>query len=1071
MGAATGPGSRADGPLVGRTAEMRVALRWLEDGRAGIPRVGFVTGPPGVGKSRFLRVVTDHAEARGFRVLRGAGLDGTPPLLPMVAALHPLVEDRLDEAGGGGGGPPVGVEHALLGPAGTHDETAGHLAAAQLVLGAARAGPVLLALDDVHAVDDASAGLLLHVLAAAAHAAEVSPVHLVTVLSGRAHAGSPTVRVVLSRLRREPGSDELVLGGLHEVGVHELLTHLGPARPSRALARAIVERSGGNPLFARLLWGHLLESGAARVEEGRVVADDPAATQSARLRLDDVVDLRLDRLGPATRDLLRIAAVVGDTGDLDVLATVAGLDRVDVERLLAPAEHAGVCWLVDEGYRFDHPLVAAALSRRFSRAERRALHHATARALAAVDPPPALEVAAHLRAAGPLATAEERRCWGVRAARRAEELGAWGDAAAALELALGADAAVASDERLRLHLDATHAFFADHDLEGVERHGAVAVGLARDLGDLEGWCEAVVTMAHAHIREVRAGGRAPTDRLTEFLEDAPDAPVGLRARVLGLLAEVHFAALDFDRGREHARAARALAREAGDEELSSFVAFAEGLQHQGHFDLDAAERCFEQSVRHADAADGSAAGGWARGRLASNHWLRGDVGRARRAADDAEDAAARAQDWAELSLMAAWRAAIAATETRLGDAVQLAERALAFHRRSGYAFSAVLAYPVLASSLTARGDPDGAHRSLDEWRQDGGGRLADRLDVVVDALAGDRSAVEAAVRDGRWREVAPGPLHLGRAAVVLHQVEVGEVAGRPDLVTPLCRPLEALHARGVRLVPGSPSLVSRLCAVAATCAGDRAAASRWLEVARREGRAAGALAELARCDLTESRLLEAGGDRAGAEQRRARAAADLDALGLLGLLHRAERMADGDGVGDRPRIRRVILFTDLVGSTELNVVAGDADYHRLLRAHDQVVRDALRDHEGVAFKHTGDGVAAWFASAGRAVSCALAIHERLAGITHAPSGRAVTARCGLAAGEPIEDRGDLFGLAVSRAARICALADRGEVLVGEEVASMAGDRRVRFDRPETVHLRGFPGPDRVLHAQRVEALT
>ena len=288
---------------------------------------------------------------------------------------------------------------------------------------------------------------------------------------------------------------------------------------------------------------------------------------------------------------------------------------------------------------------------------------------------------------------------------------------------------------------------------------------------------------------------------------------------------------------------RVLAAEAGDDELIAFVAFAEGLQHQGSLELDASERCFEESIRHAETVGSTSAGSWARTRLASTKWLRGDFDGARRLADQAEAEVASAQDWAELSLVVAWQATVAASQARLADAVRLAERALAFHRRSGYAFSPLLACPVLGCSLGIRGDVAGAHRVVADWREAGTTRQADQLEVLVATLAGDREGVEAAIAEGRWRPVTRPP-DLGRAAAWLNQVEVGALVERPDLVLPARAPLADLYERGVRMVPGSPSSVARLAAVAAGMAEDWDEASRWLELSRRDARLAGAPGEL-----------------------------------------------------------------------------------------------------------------------------------------------------------------------------------------------------------------------------------
>ena len=90
--------------------------------------------------------------------------------------------------------------------------------------------------------------------------------------------------------------------------------------------------------------------------------------------------------------------------------------------------------------------------------------------------------------------------------------------------------------------------------------------------------------------------------------------------------------------------------------------------------------------------------------------------------------------------------------------------------------------------------------------------------------------------------------------------------------------------------------------------------------------------------------------------------------------------------------------------------------------------------------------------------------DTLAGALHAESGVAVSVRCGVAAGDPIEERGDLFGLAVARAARICSLAEGGTVLVSDEIPPMAAGGGLRFEDRGAVELRGIPGARPVLAA-------
>ena len=1101
---------RGDGRIVGRAEELAVADRWIDLAIEGTPRIGIVRGDPGVGKSCFVRAVADRAEQRGLRVLRTTGQEDVgPPLLPMLTLLLPLVDQAL-----AGRRPDLTLaDHESLSTLATvgdvesrdptrgrrrSDETQRYLALVRLLVGAARARPLLLMIDDAHGLDEASAGLLGHLVAAAAHAAEGAPVRLLTVASVRRSAGRHQTRAAFTRLAREEGAAVLELGGLGELGLNEMLTALGPAAPSPPLLWSVLRRTDGNPLFARLLWTQLLGSGRAHVDR-RVVVADPGSAELTRGSLGDAVDLQLESLGPDDLDILGVAAVLGDRGDMGVLVRVLRVGADEVEDALEVADELGICHLDGPRYHFDHPLVAAALTRRLSAGRRRRLHVEIAGVLAELEPNGAIEIAAHLRAAGETAPPDDRRRWGVAAAEQARALGAWGDTAAGYALALDGGLADKFEpaERLDLLVKAASACAADHDLPGCEHFGLAAVALARELGDLEAWGAALAELSHCRIRVVPGGSRASTLDLEEFLAAAESRVPHLRARTLAHLTEVHFTAFEFAEGQACAEEARRLAEATGDRNLIAFVCFTEGLLHQGHFDLDESDDCFARSITYAEPDDGAEGdsgadraarpdhhqevevrpmggfnapyGSWTRARLPSAFWIRGRLAEAEAAAIEAEPLAESTHDWAELSLIAAWRANIAGASGRFADAEALARRALVRHRRSDYAFTPLVAYPAMAIARAVRGDVGGAHDALADWRQSGATRFADQLDVLVDCLAGDQASVQAALDRRPWRPVKDEAIGFRHGGKLMAQVEIGAATGDRSLLVAASGPLRELHRRGVRFVPGSQSLVSRLGAVSIG-AQDIGEALRWIALAREEAQACGAAAEAARCDLDEAalrRARRAAGDVDAAELMLAAAAIAFDRLDMLPFLRAAEHQLGGRAAGS-PRALKVILFTDLVDSTVLNMAAGDESYVQLLRTHDRVVRDQLRDHGGVEFKHTGDGVASWFASAHQAVMCALRLQEHLTGLLHAESGLSVQIRCGLAAGEPIEELGDLFGIAVTRAKRICDLATGGEVLLAEEVQAMIADRSLRFTDHGEVELKGIPGRSRLAAVERAE---
>ncbi len=142
---------------------------------------------------------------------------------------------------------------------------------------------------------------------------------------------------------------------------------------------------------------------------------------------------------------------------------------------------------------------------------------------------------------------------------------------------------------------------------------------------------------------------------------------------------------------------------------------------------------------------------------------------------------------------------------------------------------------------------------------------------------------------------------------------------------------------------------------------------------------------------------------------------------------------------------QTVLFTDLVGHTEMMQRLGDAKGRDVLREHEQITRGALRAHSGNEIKTDGDSFMVSFGSVTSAVECAIALQRAFA----SREGEPLQVRMGLNAGEPIEEDGDLFGATVILASRICAKADAGEILIPEPVRHLLAGKGFAFaDRGE-----------------------
>ena len=166
-------------------------------------------------------------------------------------------------------------------------------------------------------------------------------------------------------------------------------------------------------------------------------------------------------------------------------------------------------------------------------------------------------------------------------------------------------------------------------------------------------------------------------------------------------------------------------------------------------------------------------------------------------------------------------------------------------------------------------------------------------------------------------------------------------------------------------------------------------------------------------------------------------------------------MADaGTQVGTRS-----VLFTDLVGSTELRVRLGEEAADALRRAHDALLAEAVTGHGGVVVKGLGDGVMATFESAADAVAAAVAVQQAAEGHGRRTPAEAFALRVGLSIGDVSTEAGDVFGVPVVEAARLCAVATGGEILAAELVRALARGRGgFSFEPMGDLELKGLAEP-------------
>lgn len=153
-----------------------------------------------------------------------------------------------------------------------------------------------------------------------------------------------------------------------------------------------------------------------------------------------------------------------------------------------------------------------------------------------------------------------------------------------------------------------------------------------------------------------------------------------------------------------------------------------------------------------------------------------------------------------------------------------------------------------------------------------------------------------------------------------------------------------------------------------------------------------------------------------------------------------------------------VLFTDLVGSTALLSRVGEDQAEELRREHFALLRGAIAAAGGREVKNLGDGLMVVVPSAADAVGAAVSIQQAFEH-RNRTAAEPLYVRVGVALGDADADGDDYFGVPVVEAARLCAEADGGEILVTDVVRTLAGTRGgFEFASVGPLELKGLEQP-------------
>jgi class 3 adenylate cyclase/predicted ATPase len=371
-------------PLVGRDAEIELLMRHWSAAKAGHGRAVLISAEPGVGKSRLAEAIRDrirgephvalryfcsphHRESALYPVIgqleRAAGLERSDDAATRIAKLAGMLA-----------GSPVEAELPLLAellslpgiaersPPLTPDQRKAKIldVLMELLDHTARRAPTLMIFEDLHWMDPTSGELTERALARL----ERMPVLMLATFrpdfqppwTGRANVST----ISLPRLDRRA----------QETLVRDLAG--GVALPA-PVVNTILDRSDGVPLFIEELTKEVMEAGGAAAPSALVTVPVtvPVSLQASLMA-------RVDRLGPAAREVAQTASAIGREFPYDLAVAAMSGDEAQTRSGLDQLVAAGLVFQrgtpPDAFYQFKHALVRDVAYSRLLRGPRQALH-------------------------------------------------------------------------------------------------------------------------------------------------------------------------------------------------------------------------------------------------------------------------------------------------------------------------------------------------------------------------------------------------------------------------------------------------------------------------------------------------------------------------------------------------------------------------------------------------------------------------------------------------------------------------------------------------------------------------
>ena len=909
-----------------------------------------------------------------------------------------------------------------------------------------------------------------------------------------------------------PGCDEsrfcrtFTLPGLNELEIRELVQGLGLLRPSHQLIATVNETTQGNPLFVQEVCHHLIQQEAIEERGGYLITSAMPADLPLPTQVTSAIVGRVERLGDGCRSVLTLAAFLGDRFSLDVLGAVSGMGEDALLSLLEEGMRQHLLRSEGQTFQFAHPLIRHVFYHEPSAPRRQRIHQQIATTLERIHGDSleahVLEIAHHLVRALPAADVTTVTKYARQAGNQAFSVFAWSEATRYYEVVLKVaqtNSFLTIQNRADLHCLAALACLWDGDVGPCRDHYEKAIAGYREIGDMPGLAQALMVQARSYNSAVAYGMLGDLQPLEQTLDMLGKSEPELRCSILIGMSEVYWVARQPDKAAEMAQRALEIGRDLKHDHLCALASFELGISRNQELYVEEALEHYRQARVYAQRVNDRWFDGWLLHRIPTALILLGRFDEAETIAQEAYESALQTNNWRHYSLTLG---AVACTALARGD-FRTVERhgheAMGIVTRSRFPFGGAMALQALACAHALRGAYAEAESALDKLVEPGcvfekPGRsykaIATVLRHLVQVYQSDPEArptsYTATVASMVTQERFDATLLPAYCALV----ELAAIDMAPLVAEPLYGVLRSVAERDVVFSRGWVFLIPRILGVAATT-------NSWWERAEQHFKTAidialnvNARPELGRTYLDYAYMLVARrhkGDRSRAVALVSQADLIFHELGMgpfardAALL--AERLqrrraparqvytASSQNLDDHSmrtgtgQAFRIILVTDVEGSTALLQRLGDEKSLEILRVHNALIRACLSRHDGTEITHTDDGFEASFLSSSSAVACAVAIQQAFAQYSREHPEHPIRVRIGLNAGEPISMEGQLFGTAVHTAFRICTRARPEQILASDVIRQLAAGKGFVFVDRGRVSLKGLLTPVRLYEVQ------